>query len=262
MSRRRAVLSAVGYTMLAVAGGALLATALPGRRRPPRGQMAVPGGVAGRGAVRDVITTPGTEAAPVAPVAALVSPATTDVRGTGGRGEPGALVWARRAATAAVYAMLAVIAVALLAVTLPGFGGYHAVVVYGGSMGDALPAGSVAVTRRVDAAALREGDVIAIGTRREGEPILHRVVGVEDVGGRRYLTTRGDANDTDDPRPIAVEGEGERVAYHLPWLGYVLVFARTPLGLALCIGLPGVIWLGRQLMVAGRGGRRVARQAA
>lgn len=151
----------------------------------------------------------------------------------------------------------------LLAATLPGFAGFHTVTVYGGSMGDALPAGSVAVTRSVDASELAVGDVIAMGGHQGGLPILHRIVSIEEASGGRIVTTRGDANQTDDPAPITVSGKGDRVAYHVPWLGYFLAFSRSALGLALLIGVPAAVWSLRELAnVTGAINRRRRRPPA
>jgi signal peptidase len=158
---------------------------------------------------------------------------------------------------AAIYVLLFVAVGTLLAATLPSFRGFHTATIYGGSMGRALPAGSVAVSRPVDVRELDEGDIVAIGGHSSGLPTFHRIVSIEDVDGRRILTTRGDANATNDPQPITVQGRGDRVVYHIPWIGYFLAFARAQLGLALLVGLPCALWLGRQLVAAWRSRRRV-----
>ncbi len=139
------------------------------------------------------------------------------------------------------YSTMAVVGAALLAVTAPALAGMHAVTVYGGSMGDALPVGSVAVTRPVDAGDLRVGNVIAIGAKAGTMPTLHRIVSIDEAGTGRLLTTRGDANETNDPQ-IAVQARGDRVVYHVPLVGYALAFSRTPLGILLLVS-PGVVWL-------------------
>jgi len=152
----------------------------------------------------------------------------------------------------------------LLVATLPAFAGFHTVVVYGGSMGDALPAGSVAVTKPVDASQLAIGDVIAIGGQEGGLPILHRIAGIEESSAGRILTTRGDENQVDDRMPITVSGQGDRLVYHIPWIGYFLAFSRSPLGLALLVGVPASVWIVRELAHGARAinRRRRRRDAA
>jgi len=163
----------------------------------------------------------------------------------------------RVTAVTAAYAVAFFAVGVLLAATLPAFAGFHTVTVYGGSMGDALPSGSVAVTRSVDASDLAVGDVVALGGREGGSPVIHRIVFIGDVDGGRLIMTRGDANRTNDPVPITVSGKGDRLLYHIPWLGYFLAFARSALGLALLVGLPAAVWTLRELAnVAGSINRR------
>jgi signal peptidase len=168
--------------------------------------------------------------------------------------------WLRSQAVAAGYAVAFLAAALLLAVTLPSAAGFHTVTVYGGSMGESLPEGSVAVLRPVDAAELHVGDVIAMGRRDAGLPILHRIVTIEDVDGGRLITTRGDANQTNDPLPMTVSGKGDRLAYHVRWLGYLLAFARSPLGLALLVGIPAGLWAIREASTMARALKRRRRR--
>jgi len=157
--------------------------------------------------------------------------------------------WLRVAAVTAAYAVAFFAVGVLLAATLPAFAGFHTVTVYGGSMGDALPSGSVAVTRSVDASDLALGDVVALGGREGGLPVIHRIWFIGDVDGGRLIMTRGDANRTNDPVPITVSGKGDRLLYHIPWVGYFLAFSRSALGLALLVGVPASVWAVRELII-------------
>lgn len=74
-----------------------------------------------------------------------------------------------------------------------------------GSMSPTIPAGSVAVVQRIDAAQIAVGDVVTVD--REGElPVTHRVTAIEDgaTTSERLITLRGDANATEDAFPYAV----------------------------------------------------------
>lgn len=161
----------------------------------------------------------------------------------------------------AVYLLLLAAIGLLLAATLPGLLGYHTTIIYGGSMGRALPAGSVAVTQMVDASAVEPGDVIGYRRRDSQQVVFHRVVSIDDVDGRRIATTRGDANVTADPQPLTLTAKGERLVYYVPWVGYVLAFVRSPQGLASVVGAPVTVWL---ILLAGwrwRARRRAAEAA-
>jgi signal peptidase len=169
-----------------------------------------------------------------------------------GRGLARVAVLLRRGVVVATYAFVAAIVAALLAVTLPAFVGFHSVIVYGGSMGAALPTGSVAVTRPVDASDLAVGDIIAIGHGSGGLPTLHRIVAVEDAGGgRQVVTTRGDANRTNDPQSITTRGSGDRVVFHVPLVGYLVAFTRTGVGVSILM-LPVVARVFRGVFTAAR----------
>ena len=137
------------------------------------------------------------------------------------------------------------VAFALLAITLPAFAGYHNLTVTGGSMGSALPAGSVAVTRTIDFRDVEVGDIIAFRRAGAGVPVVHRVVDVREVDGVRAAVTRGDANDSDDPETLALTGHGDRVVYYVPWAGYALVFVYSPAGIIGLTVLAVATWIVR-----------------
>lgn len=151
---------------------------------------------------------------------------------------------------------LLLVAVLLLGATLPTLFGFHQVTVYGGSMGDSLPAGSIAVTRTVDASDVNLNDVIVVpGSEGGGLPILHRVVEVEEANGRRVVSLRGDANPTDDPRPVTLAGRGDRHVFHVPWLGYAMDLARSREGMITLVGGAVATWLGARALGTLRGRR-------
>lgn len=135
--------------------------------------------------------------------------------------------------------VLAVLLILLMVATAPAYLGYHQSTVLGGSMGNSLPVGSVAVTKTIPAEAIAVGDVIAVGHGDHVPSVLHRVVAIEDVPEGRLVITRGDANPTADPGPQLITGRGDRVVYYVPWAGYLLAAARTNWG----VGLIGAIVL-------------------
>lgn len=120
----------------------------------------------------------------------------------------------------------------LLAVTLPGLALCHTTVIRGGSMGSALPPGSIAVSRTVPASHVRDGDIIAVGHSASGMPTFHRVVSIKESAVGRTAITQGDANASADAEPITMTGEGDRLVYHVPYVGYLLWWLRTPIGMS------------------------------
>jgi signal peptidase len=170
------------------------------------------------------------------------------------RGARWVLAGFRRVCTAGLQALTLATAGLFLMATAPAFAGFHAITVAGGSMGDALPVGSVAVTRTVSAGDVRVGDVIAFRRSESAAPTLHRVVAIEEREGRRVATTRGDANATDDYEPLALERSGERVLYYVPWAGYLFALARSGASRLLIAGLAAV--LAARIVLSRRGSRR------
>jgi signal peptidase len=122
---------------------------------------------------------------------------------------------------AGVLAILAVIALAV--VVVPAVTGSSTYTIMGRSMEPAIPIGSLIVTRPVDAAEVRTGDVVTFQLE-SGAPAVatHRVIGFEQVAdGERGLLTRGDANDSEDPEPVLPEQLRGVVWYSVPFVGWV-----------------------------------------
>ena len=152
-----------------------------------------------------------------------------------GRGFPLALL--ATVARRAMFVMMACFGVVLSLVVVPSLLGYPALTVQGGSMGDALPGGSLAITRWVPADEVETGDVIVI-KRANATAVIHRIVTIEEENGAFIVETKGDANPTADPGLTVLN---DRVAVHtytIPYLGYAADFLRTPLGWTLFVLLP------------------------
>lgn len=141
-----------------------------------------------------------------------------------------------------VYALfiLALVAVAglFLATMLPIPGNVEVKIVKSGSMEPAIPTGSIVVVKPVTTYVV--GDVVTFGRDTKNEiPTTHRIVAVQD-GGASFLT-KGDANEEADPRTIFRSEVFGRVWVHVPYVGYILDFARKPWGFTLMIGIPATL---------------------
>jgi signal peptidase len=139
-------------------------------------------------------------------------------------------------------AALVVVLAALAASLAPRLLGYSSVIVYGGSMGGSVPVGSIAVTKQVQPDDVSVGDVIVFyppTTSQHRSTLMHRVVSIREEDGQRLFHTKGDANATADPWEMGIEGHGSRVVYAVPYVGYLVNFAGSPLGWTLLLLLPG-----------------------
>ena len=128
----------------------------------------------------------------------------------------------------------------LFVVSLVPSMGVEIKIVKSGSMEPAISTGSLVVVRPADA--YQAGDVITFGKDTRSEiPTTHRIVSVRQEQGSTFYTTKGDANEEADPQEVAAQDVIGKVWFHTPYAGYVLDFARQPLGFALLIGLPAAM---------------------
>ncbi len=122
----------------------------------------------------------------------------------------------------------------------PQIFGHQVYIVYGGSMSPTFEAGSVVIVQPVDPADIKVGDIITFG--EEGSVYTtHRVTQVHDSGSNLSFTTRGDANEVEDPGVVAADEVRGRVVAAVPYLGYMLDFVRSKNGLLFLIIIPGLV---------------------
>jgi signal peptidase len=141
--------------------------------------------------------------------------------------------------TAFVAVLVVVLAVA--ASLGPRLYGYSPAIVYGGSMGDTVPVGSIAVTKVIQPEDVAVGDIIVFyppATAADRLPLMHRVISIREEGDQQIFRTKGDANAVPDPWEMTLVGHGSRVVYAVPYAGYLATFAKTPLGWTLLLLLP------------------------
>ena len=112
-------------------------------------------------------------------------------------------------------------------------------VVKSGSMEPAIHVGSIVIIEPTKNFAV--GDVITFGKDTKTQiPTTHRIVGIEGEGDSRVFTTKGDANETEDPATTPIESVQGKVLFSVPYVGFLLAFARTKLGFFLLIGVPAI----------------------
>lgn len=139
----------------------------------------------------------------------------------------------------------------------PTLFGYESLIVTSGSMGKAMPVGSVAVTRMVDGRSIAVGDLVSFRHPGSEETVTHRVIRLSEESGARVFQTKGDANLAADPKPLVVSGPIHRVERVIPHAGYLVRSLRTPTGAVLVFLVPiiGLTLDGRRRNRAPRSGR-------
>jgi len=128
---------------------------------------------------------------------------------------------------------------AVLTFLAPHFG-WSVDAVFSGSMEPELKVGGVVITRPAEAEDIKVGDTITFYSPLSEKLTSHRVIAAED-GSSFHFRTKGDANEDADPFIVPAENVVGKVYFHIPYLGYVTQFVKTPLGLLLTLCLPGLI---------------------
>ena len=116
--------------------------------------------------------------------------------------------------------------------------GYDVRIVQSGSMEPAISTGSVVIIQERER--YQVGDVVTFGgdDARGQIPTTHRIIEDRLQEGELVFITQGDANESPDIDPTLSSDIRGAVIFTVPYLGYLLDFARQPLGFALIIGIP------------------------
>lgn len=121
------------------------------------------------------------------------------------------------------------IASAVLIVILIIFG-IHPYAVKTGSMEPEIPTGSICfIDRRASFENVKEDDIISF---KSGDMLVtHRAVRIDEYG----ITTKGDANNTEDMTKVTNDNYFGKTVFWVPWFGKILLFLQTKRGKVICI---------------------------
>ena len=131
-------------------------------------------------------------------------------------------------------AALVAVAGIFISTLLPIPGNIEVKIVKSGSMEPTIATGSLVIVKPADAYAV--GEVITFGEDSRNQiPTTHRIVSVREESGTVFYTTKGE---------VAASNVIGKVLFDAPYAGYILDFARQPIGFTLLIGVPaGIIIL-------------------
>ncbi|CAG0928959.1 Signal peptidase I W [Thermoflexales bacterium] len=148
----------------------------------------------------------------------------------------------RRTVTWSVAGLIVIVMALLVAAVLPMFMGKRTLVVLSGSMQPAIPTGAAVIAQPVPANDLQVGDMIAYSPSPNTTiPVVHRIISVSERDGQRYFITRGDANQAADVNEVSLPPTAWQVWYHVPFAGYAIAFASSPIGTVSLIIIPAVL---------------------
>ena len=126
------------------------------------------------------------------------------------------------------------------------FFGWKNEVVLSGSMEPALHTGSVVGVEPIKPEDIRTGDIVMYSSPDKTTLITHRVVDIENSPGLQFIT-KGDANKNPDIMPVQPDQIVGIVAFTIPFVGYLTLFVRTPMGFILIFLVPAVILIGSEV---------------
>lgn len=127
---------------------------------------------------------------------------------------------------------------------VPDVFGYKPFAVVSGSMETSINVGDLVIAKKIDSdKSLKNGDIIAFRTS-DNYVVTHRIVETKDENGKRYFTTKGDNNKSNDMDPVVFDKiEGLYVTKYEK-LGNFVLFIQKPIGfiiIMIIILLIGVI---------------------
>jgi signal peptidase len=126
----------------------------------------------------------------------------------------------------------------------PNFLGYRQLSVTTGSMEPAISPGDGVIVRTVPIADLAVGDVITF--YEKSSFVTHRIVAIDGEGKNARFTTRGDANNTNDNKPVSPDRILGRLVFTFRGGAKMLEVLSSPLGVMIICLLPVGIVFGRK----------------
>lgn len=111
-----------------------------------------------------------------------------------------------------------------------------------GSMEPTIHTGSLVVVKSSDSYV--ENEILNFRDKAVAkDTVTHRIVEVvrDENGEIMGYKTKGDANEESDPELVDPRRVTGKVLFSIPYLGYVIGFAQTQIGLAVLIVIPGTI---------------------
>lgn len=139
--------------------------------------------------------------------------------------------------TTVLVALVMIFAVFLMGSRLVGLQVFN---VISGSMEPTYSVGDLLYVKTVDPDSVRVGDPITFVLNEDLAVATHRVVAVDSVN--RQFTTKGDANESEDARPVHFNNLVGVPVFAIPLLGYVSAYIQSPPGMYVAIAF-GVLLL-------------------
>lgn len=146
---------------------------------------------------------------------------------------------------------------------VPQVMGFSVLRVLTGSMKPEIPADSMLLIQKADAASLQVGDVISFFSpdpSLNGALNTHRIVDIAEADGSLQFTTKGDANLIEDQYPVDESRVVGKVIFVSTRLGKLLRLISNPLVFGVAVLVPLVLILVGNLVSALKSAARLAKE--
>jgi len=118
---------------------------------------------------------------------------------------------------------------------------YKVLLVQSGSMAPSINTGDLIIIKPV--LLYQKGDIVTF-LSKNGFNITHRIVEIKD----NKITTKGDANSINDQESTDQTQVLGKVFYIIPYLGYLIIFIKTTVGLITLIIIPSLIIIFQEII--------------
>ncbi len=143
----------------------------------------------------------------------------------------------------------------------PSVLGFTSMATLSGSMsGDApdhIEVGDLIITRSVNPDTLKVGDVITF-MENGRTAVTHRIIKINDDG---TFITKGDANNAEDQLPVEKENVIGKFWFRIPKMGDAILFAQTPVGMLVVIGVPIILYILLDMILRARQNKKDKQKA-
>ncbi|OHA88894.1 MAG: signal peptidase I [Candidatus Zambryskibacteria bacterium RIFCSPHIGHO2_02_FULL_43_14] len=163
-------------------------------------------------------------------------------------------------ATYGIFMFLLVgVASLFFAPLLPIKGNIEIKIVKSGSMEPFIKTGSIVVIK--PASVYNVGDIITFGEDSSiSYPTTHRIISISEIQDKILYQAKGDANEEPDPTSVKKNDVIGKVIFTAPNVGYLLDFARQPVGFILLIAFPAALVILNEIIDIGKEIRKVIRR--
>ncbi len=143
-------------------------------------------------------------------------------------------------ATWCVIGVIAIMGLYIVTSNFPISFGFRSYLVQSGSMEPTIMTGDIVVIQ--PQSEYRKTDVVTFHDK-ENRVVTHRIASIETKDNVRSITTKGDANRSDDFDTIAPEQIIGKVTLTIPKLGFLVAFGKSLPGLIIMVIVPAALFI-------------------